>query len=96
MLTSKQRAALRGIANRLEPCFVIGKAGVTNETITQLYLLLEARELIKLNVLKTCPLSAKEVSEQVCGRTGAQGVSCLGGKVVIYKESREHHTALFE
>lgn len=47
MLTSKQRAFLRSMANGLEPIFHIGKAGVTPELTKAVDDALEAREIIK-------------------------------------------------
>ena len=35
-MTSKQRAYLRGLANKLEPIFQIGKMGVSENLINQL------------------------------------------------------------
>jgi len=47
MLTSKQRAALKAMANSLEPIIHVGKAGVTDNVIMQADEALTARELIK-------------------------------------------------
>ena len=54
-MTSKQRAYLRGLANTIEPIFQVGKGGLTENLIKQLSDALEARELIKITVLKNAP-----------------------------------------
>lgn len=85
MLTSKQRAFLRAQANGLETIQQIGKDGVTDSVIQQVREAILPRELVKLRVLETSLLSAREVSEQLCAALDAQPVQCIGSKLVLYK-----------
>lgn len=55
MLTSKQRAKLRGIASTGETILQVGKGGVAEALVKQVDDALTARELIKLRVLETSP-----------------------------------------
>lgn len=96
MLTSKQRAFLRAQANRREAVFQIGKGGVTPEIITQLYNLLEARELIKITLHKTAELTPRECLEQLAKQTGGEPVAAIGNKMILYKQSREHQTLFLD
>ncbi len=89
MLTSKQRASLRAMANTLAPIFQIGKGGVTENIITEVDDALSARELIKLSILETCDVTAREASEQLCRAVRAEPVQCIGRKFVIYRKNRE-------
>jgi len=89
MLTSKQRAELRGLANNLDTTLIVGKDGVTDAVIAEAENLLTARELIKGKVLETALMSAREVSDAICEATGADGVSCVGYKFVIYRFSEK-------
>ena len=89
MITSKQRAFLRGKANDLDAIFQIGKDGINDNMIAQLGDVLEARELIKIKVLETAMLPAREASEAVCAATGAEPVQCIGSKFVIYRPNSE-------
>ena len=89
MITSKQRAFLRGKANDLDASFQIGKDGINDNMIAQLGDVLEARELIKIKVLETAMLTAREASEAVCAATGAEPVQCIGSKFVIYRPNSE-------
>lgn len=96
MITTKQRAYLRSLANGIEPVFQIGKGGVSPQIISEIYDVLEARELVKITVLKTCELTTREACDIIVARTGSEPVQCIGGKFVIYKRSHEHHTIELE
>ena len=89
MLTSKERAALRGAANGLETTLMVGKGGITENILTEAAKQLEARELVKGRVLETSLLSAREASDAICEAIGAEGVQCVGSKFVIYKKSQK-------
>ena len=89
MLTSKERAQLRAQANELETTLMVGKEGVTENVVAEADRLLTARELVKGKVLESALMSAREVSEAICEATGADGVSCVGSKFVIYRFSEK-------
>ena len=89
MLTSKERAELRAQANAIETTLMVGKDGVTENVVAEADRLLTARELVKGKVLETALMSAREVSDEICEATGADGVSCVGSKFVIYRFSEK-------
>ena len=89
MLTSKERAELRAQANAIETTLIVGKDGVTENVVAEAERLLTARELVKGKVLETAMMSAREVSDEICEATGADGVSCVGYKFVIYRFSEK-------
>lgn len=89
MLTSKQRAYLRSLANTEDAIFQVGKGGVNENLIAQLNDALKARELIKIKVLETAMLSAREACDMVCEATGAMPVQCIGSRFVVYKRNDE-------
>ena len=89
MLTSKERAELRAQANALETTLMVGKDGVTENVVAEADRLLTARELVKGKVLESALMSAREVSEAICEAIGADGVSCVGSKFVIYRFSEK-------
>ena len=89
MLTSKQRAEFRAQANSLETTLIVGKDGVTENVIAEADRLLTARELVKGKVLETALMSAREVSDEICEATGADGISCVGYKFVIWRFSEK-------
>ena len=89
MLTSKERAELRAQANAIDTTLIVGKDGVTENVVAEADRLLTARELVKGKVLETALMSAREVSDELCEATGADGVSCVGSKFVIYRFSEK-------
>ena len=68
---------------------IVGKDGVTENVVAEADRLLTARELVKGKVLETALMSAREVSDEICEATGADGVSCVGSKFVIYRFSEK-------
>lgn len=96
MITSKQRAFLRKQANGLDPIFQIGKGGITDEVITQLALALESRELIKVHILETALLDAKEAVNDVAKRLKAEPVQAIGSKIVVYKRANKEKNRKIE
>ncbi|MBE6779225.1 MAG: ribosome assembly RNA-binding protein YhbY [Ruminococcaceae bacterium] len=89
MLTSKQRAYLRGLANRMEPILHAGKGGVSDAMIKQADDALEARELIKGKVLETAPATAREVAEDIAARVNAQVVQVVGRTFVLFRQKEK-------
>lgn len=92
MLNSRQRAQLRAMANEYETILQIGKAGVLDTTVKQVVDALEARELIKLKLLETCPTTVKETAEQLAQATNSDVVQVIGRKFILYKESKNNKT----
>ena len=89
-ISSKERAYLRSLSNNMQPIFQIGKGGLTGEIYKQLSNALEARELIKITVLETCYVSAKEAAVMIADMIGAAVVAVTGRKIVLYRESQEN------
>lgn len=96
MITSKERAYLRKLANTLDPIFQIGKGGITEELLKQLSLALEARELIKVHILETALLDAKECINEIAEVLGAEPVQAIGSKIVLYKQARKKENRKIE
>ena len=89
MLSSKQRAYLRSLSQKLDTIFQIGKSGITEETCLQLSNALEARELIKARVLDNSGYTAKEAAEAIAEAINCDVVSCVGTRFVLYRESEK-------
>ncbi len=87
MLTSKQRAYLRGIAAEYETIFQIGKGGVTEMMCKEIGEALRKRELIKLKVLENSGWTAREAADTVAEQIGADVVQVIGNKFVLFKRN---------
>jgi RNA-binding protein len=90
LLTGKQKRYLRAMAHHLQPVMQIGKSGVTGGVLQQVDLELETRELVKVSVLETSPVSRDEIAEMVVEETGAQWVQSIGRTIVFYRRSTEN------
>lgn len=78
------------MAHHLQPVMQIGKSGVTGGVLQQVDLELETRELVKVSVLETSPVSRDEIAEMVVEETGAQWVQSIGRTIVFYRRSTEN------
>ena len=85
-MTSKDRAYLRSLATNIEPIFQIGKNGLSDNLIKQVDDALEARELIKITVLETAPVSTIELANLLADSTNSVVVQCMGRKITLYRK----------
>lgn len=89
MLTGKQRAALRRMANPMDTIIQIGKGGIEAESVRTVDNALEARELIKLRVLETSPYTAREAADILSEELCCDVVAVLGTRFVLYRKSKK-------
>ncbi len=88
-MTSKQRSYLKGLAMTMDPIFQIGKSSVTPELTAAIAEALEARELIKITVLKNCADDGRSIAEVLAERTRSEVVQVIGKKIVLYKPAKD-------
>ncbi len=87
MLTSKQRAQLRGLASTADTIIMVGKGGITENVVAQTSDALKARELVKGKVLESSLLSAREACLALSEACRADQVQVIGNKFVLYKRN---------
>ena len=75
---------------KIPPILQIGKSSVTPELISAVDEALEARELIKMHILKNCFDDPKEIAQVIAERTRSEVVQVIGKKVVLYRESKDN------
>lgn len=88
MISSKERKVLSGMGQKIDPVVQIGKNGVTEAVLQELEDVLEARELVKISVLRNCDFTAKEIINDLADDLNAEPVSCVGSKIVLYRKSQ--------
>lgn len=88
-MTTKQRAYLKSLAMTMEPIYQIGKSSLTPEITEGVSEALEARELIKINVLKNCTEDIDVLAHTLAERTRSELVQVIGKKIVLYRESKD-------
>ena len=88
-MTSKQRSYLKSLAMTMEPIFQLGKNSLTPEFTEAVSQALEARELIKINVLQNCADDPNALAQMLAERTRSQVVQVIGKKIVLYKEGKD-------
>ncbi|MBR6529897.1 MAG: YhbY family RNA-binding protein [Clostridia bacterium] len=88
-MTTKQRAYLRSLAQTTDPITQIGKDGVTEAFLDGVDKAIEKRELVKISVLQTSPVFAKEASVEIAEAIGATVVQVIGNRIVLYRKNEK-------
>lgn len=90
MLTSKQRAKLRGISSKEDTILQVGKNGIGDTLIKQVADVLLAREIIKMRVLENALMDPREAAEELAEATESEVVQVIGTKFVLYKRNQKN------
>ena len=89
MLTSKQRAQLRALANPIDTVLMVGKSGFSEQLYKTADEAITARELIKGKVLENCEYSAREAADTIAETIGADVVQVIGSKFILYRRNKK-------
>ena len=89
MLTGKEKRYLRSLANTIDPVVQVGKASVNESVLFSLNEALDARELVKVKVLKNCLDEVKDVAQELADQGRAELVQVIGRNVVLYRPNPE-------
>ncbi len=85
-LTSKQRAHLRSLANRLKPLVHIGHAGVTEAALQSINEAFHTRELLKVKVSENAPEEPRATADALAASLGDVHVAqTIGRTIVLYR-----------
>jgi RNA-binding protein len=89
-MTSKRRAYLKGCAMTMDDILHVGKDGITPEFTESVNEALEARELIKMNVLKNCVDDIHQIANILAERTHSEVVQVIGRKIILFRQAKEN------
>ncbi len=89
MLSGKQKRYLRGLASCEKSIFQIGKDALSDNLIEQVDHALEARELVKISVLKNSPADIEETAFDLARLTHSELVQVIGRTIVLYRTGRD-------
>lgn len=87
MITTKQRASLRTLSNKLPDSVIIGKGGLTDTVVNEIDTALFHKELVKITVLKNCESDLRNMANAAAEKLGAEQVQIIGSKFVLYRYS---------
>lgn len=96
MITGKQRAYLRGLAQKIDPIFQIGKEGLSESVILAIDEAIQKRELIKISILETAFLDTKQTCNEIAAQIGAEPVQAIGNRFVLYRQANEEKNRKIE
>ncbi|NLI54012.1 MAG: YhbY family RNA-binding protein [Clostridiales bacterium] len=88
-MTGAERAVFRKAANSLKPIFQIGKEDIGENLVRSVDEALIKRELIKLAVLETSTLTARDAAGRLSEALNAEIIQCIGRKFVLYRQKPE-------
>lgn len=89
MLTSKQRANIRKVANALDAEVQIGQNGITENLLKQINMALDSHELVKISILANSDINAKAIINDLAKTLNAEPIQAIGNKIVLYRFSRK-------
>lgn len=94
MLNNQDKKYLRGLAREQSALIQIGKSGLSMNLYESIDLALEAHELVKISLLKTAPIDAREAAIECAANTHSEVVHIVGRTFILYRRSKENKLGL--
>lgn len=89
MLSNTQKKELRSIAHQEKAMVQIGKNGITDTVLESFENALLAHNLVKVNLLKSAPITVDKVKNELVERFSVDVVSQVGRVLVVYRYNKE-------
>jgi RNA-binding protein len=89
MLTSKQKSALRSLGQKTRAYVQVGKEGMSVNLAYSLEDSLDAHELVKVSVLKSCPVTVNEIALDLSSATHSEIVQIIGKTILLFRQSEK-------
>jgi len=87
MLSGKDKRYLRSLAAEMDAIVQVGKGGVNESVLFSLNEALDARELVKVKVLKNCLDEISDVKQAIETQADCEVVQTIGRNVVVYRKN---------
>lgn len=89
MLSPKNKAVLKSLANNIEPSLIIGKGEIDAKVVETISKALKAHELIKVKVLPSAG-DVKAIAPTLGDKAACEVVATIGHMAILYKRNEEH------
>ena len=93
--SGKIKSQLRALGHELQPVVQVGKTGLGPGVRQELEQALHAHELIKVRLLRECPIERKAAGKELALGTGAAHIQTLGSVVLLYRARPEKPGIVF-
>jgi len=91
MLTAKQKQMLKAEAHHLKPVLHIGKSGITDALVSELDIVLDSLELIKIKLNQNVAEDEDSVAKTLIEKLpGLEHVWTIGHTLLLFRPSRTH------
>lgn len=90
MLNQSEKKQLKALINQDKTKYQVGKSEVTNTLLDMLDKALTARELIKIEVLKSSTTPIMELTLDLSSKLHADVVQVVGRVIVLYRKNKEN------
>lgn len=87
-ITGKQRSYLKSMAHSLKPVILIGKSGISQESIQSIQTALADHELIKVRFI-VHKEEKKRISAEILDKIGCEFVGMVGNVLILYKRQED-------
>ena len=91
MLTSNEKRQLKALASTLDTKYQIGKNEISDTVLAMLDKALTARELIKIDVMKSVEVPIMELALDLSSQLKAEVVQVVGRVIALYRFSKDNH-----
>ena len=90
MLSQSEKKQLKALIVKDKTKYQIGKSEVTNALLDMLDKALTARELIKIDVMKSVTTPVMELTLDLSSKLHADVVQVVGRTIVLYRKNKEN------
>lgn len=91
MITKNEKKQLKAIISQDKTKYQVGKNEINESLLTMLDKALEARELIRVEVLKSAVTPIMELTLDLSSKLHADVVSVVGRVIVLFRRNKDNH-----